>query len=157
MSPTRKIQRFTAEIGPIDVLLIAPGLSYWNYSGCTEGDWDFSFNLNVRSCTASSGFLPGMLAREAGRPINMSSVASSVKGVANRFAYGVTKAAVIGLTKSVAADFVAGSTATRSVATLQTPSLDARIRAQAANTGRSEQEVRAAFVGPTDGTFGSSG
>ena len=72
---------------------------------CTEQDWDFSFDLNVRSMyRMTKALLPGMLTQGGGSIVNMSSAASSVKGVPNRFVYGTTKAAVIGLTKSVAAD-----------------------------------------------------
>src|SRR4029450_6604656 len=72
---------------------------------CDEKSWDFSFDLNTKAhYRMIRAFLPGMLARGKGKIINMSSVASSIKGVPNRFVYGATKAAVIGLTKAVAAD-----------------------------------------------------
>jgi 2-keto-3-deoxy-L-fuconate dehydrogenase len=144
------IQRFAAEIGAIDVLFNCAGFVH---SGtilqCTEQDWDFAFNLNVRSMYhLIRAFLPGMLTRGNGSIINMSSVASSVKGVPNRFVYSVTKAAVIGLTKSVATDFVGRGIRCNAICpgTVQTPSLDERIRAEAAGTGRMEEEVRKAFI-----------
>ena len=144
------IQRFAAEMGTIDVLFNCAGFVH---SGtilqCTEQDWDFAFNLNVRSMYhLIRAFLPGMLAQGNGSIINMSSVASSVKGVPNRFVYSVTKAAVIGLTKSVASDFVGQGIRCNAICpgTVQTPSLDERIRAEAAGTGRTEEEVRRAFI-----------
>lgn len=144
------IQRFAAEIGAIDVLFNCAGFVH---SGtilqCTEQDWDFAFNLNVRSMYhLIRAFLPGMLTRGNGSIINMSSVASSVKGVPNRFVYSVTKAAVIGLTKSVATDFVGQGIRCNAICpgTVQTPSLDDRIRVEAAGTGRTEEEVRGAFI-----------
>jgi len=144
------IQRFAAEIGAIDVLFNCAGFVH---SGtilqCTEQDWDFAFNLNVRSMYhLIRAFLPSMLTRGNGSIINMSSVASSVKGVPNRFVYSVTKAAVIGLTKSVATDFVGRGIRCNAICpgTVQTPSLDERIRVEAAGTGRSEEEVRRAFI-----------
>jgi 2-keto-3-deoxy-L-fuconate dehydrogenase len=93
--------------------------------------------------------LPGMLAKKCGSIVNIASAASSVKGVANRFAYGSSKAAVVGLTKSVAADFVAQGVRCNAICpgTIESPSLAQRITAQAKESGKSEDEVRLAFVG----------
>ncbi|MEQ8860414.1 MAG: SDR family oxidoreductase [Pseudomonadales bacterium] len=99
---------------------------------CTPEDWQFSLNLNVTSMYQTiRSFIPGMLSAGGGNIINMSSVASSVRGVANRFAYGTTKAAVIGLTKAVAADFVSRSIRCNAICpgTVDTPSLQQRINA----------------------------
>src|SRR5580700_2287230 len=145
------IQRMADDIGAIDVLFNCAGVVH---SGTilqsSEEQLEYALNLNVRSMYhLIRAFMPAMLARRGGSIINMSSVASSLKGVPNRFAYSLSKAAVIGLTKSVAADFVGRGIRCNAICpgTVQTPSLNERIRAQASNTGRSEQEVRAAFVG----------
>jgi len=97
---------------------------------CEEQDWNFSYQLNVTAMyRLIKAFLPGMLERGHGNIINMSSVASSVTGVPNRFVYGVSKAAVIGLTKSVAADFVSRGIRCNAICpgTVETPSLDQRL------------------------------
>jgi 2-keto-3-deoxy-L-fuconate dehydrogenase len=99
---------------------------------CTPKDWDFSFNLNVRAMYVTiQAALPAMLARGGGSIINMASVAGSIKGIPNRFAYGASKAAVIGLTKAVAADFVTKGIRCNAIApgTVETPSLHERINA----------------------------
>jgi 2-keto-3-deoxy-L-fuconate dehydrogenase len=144
------IQRLAAEVGAIDVLFNCAGVVH---SGTilqsSEEEVDYAFNLNVRSMYyLIRAFLPSMLAQRRGSVINMSSVASSLKGVPNRFAYSVTKAAVIGLTKSVAADFVGQGIRCNAICpgTVQTPSLNERIRVQAAAAKRHEEEVRAEFV-----------
>jgi 2-keto-3-deoxy-L-fuconate dehydrogenase len=144
------IRRAADTIGAIDVLFNCAGIVH---SGtvlqASDRELDFAFDLNVRSMYyLIRAFLPEMLSRRRGSIINMSSVSSSVKGVSNRFVYSLTKAAVIGLTKSVAADFVSQGIRCNAICpgTVNTPSLDARIRTQAAASGRSEADVRADFV-----------
>jgi len=127
------IERAAADIGRIDVLINCAGFVHaGTILDCAERDWDFSFDLNVKSMYRTiRAFLPAMLDAGKGSIVNMSSVAGSIKGVANRFAYGATKAAVIGLTKSVAADFVTRGIRCNAICpgTVDTPSLDARLRA----------------------------
>lgn len=144
------IQRLAADIGAIDVLFNCAGLvQSGTILQSSEEELEYALNLNVRSMYhLIRAFLPAMLAQGGGSIINMSSVASSLKGVPNRFNYSLTKAAVIGLTKSVAADFVGQGIRCNAICpgTVQTPSLDVRIRTQAAASGRREEEVRSEFV-----------
>ena len=128
------VRALVCEIGPVDVLFNCAGVVHaGNVLEATDGDLDFAYDLNVKAMVrALRAVLPGMLERKDGAIINMASVASSVKGVPNRFAYGVTKAAVIGLTKSVAADFVAQGVRCNAICpgTVESPSLQERLKAQ---------------------------
>ena len=117
----------------VDILFNCAGVVHaGSILECSEDDWRFAFDLN---CTAMfrmiRAFLPGMVARGGGSIINMSSVASSVKGVPNRFAYQASKAAVVGITKSVAADFVAKGVRCNAICpgTVESPSLQDRLLA----------------------------
>jgi 2-keto-3-deoxy-L-fuconate dehydrogenase len=127
------IQKAAAETGAIDVLFNCAGfVHHGTILECDNKAWEFSFNLNVRSMFwVSKAFLPGMLKKGRGSIINMSSIASSVKGLPNRFVYGATKAAVIGLTKAIAADYVKQGIRCNCIGpgTVDTPSLQGRIAA----------------------------
>lgn len=148
---TDAVTALAKEIGPINVLVNAAGYVHQGtIFETSEKDWDFSFDLNVKSMHRTiSAFLPGMLETGAGSIVNIASAASSIRGVPNRYAYGTTKAAVIGLTKAVAADFILKGVRANAICpgTIQSPSLDERIAAVSAQTGRSLEQVRADFVG----------
>ena len=147
---TKAIDELAAEIGPIDILVNAAGfVHHGSVLECSDEDWDFSFDVNVKSMHRTArAFLPGMLERGAGSIVNISSGASSVRGIPNRHAYGASKAAVIGLTKAVAADFIKRGIRSNAICpgTIQSPSLDQRIATLAQTSGRSEDDVRADFV-----------
>jgi 2-keto-3-deoxy-L-fuconate dehydrogenase len=116
---------------------------------CSDKDWDFSFDLNVKSMHRTiKAALPSMLERGKGSIVNIASGASSVRGIPNRYVYGATKAAVIGLTKAVAADFIKRGIRANAICpgTIQSPSLDERIAAQAESSGQSLETVRQAFI-----------
>lgn len=135
--------------GPVDILFNCAGFVHQgSILDATEAEWDFAFNLNVRSMFRMiRAFLPAMLERGSGSIVNIASAAGSIKGAPNRFIYGTTKAAVIGLTKSVAVDTVARGVRCNAICpgTIQTPSLNDRIAANAAASGGLEA-ARAAFV-----------
>ena len=147
---TPEVEALAKAAGPIDVLVNCAGYVHQGtVLGCSESDWDFSFDLNVKSMHRTiRAFIPGMLEKGGGSIINISSVVSSVKGVPNRYAYGATKAAVIGLTKAVAADFIKKGIRANAVCpgTIQSPSLDERIAALMKQTGKSERQIRQDFV-----------
>ncbi len=127
------INALADEVGALDVLFNCAGYVHsGNILQCDEVSWARSLDLNISAMYRTiRAFLPAMLTRGQGSIINMSSVASSIKGVPNRFAYGATKAAVIGLTKAVAADFVQQGIRCNAICpgTVQTPSLEERLRA----------------------------
>ncbi len=139
------IDALVAEIGTVDILFNCAGIVHGGtVLDATLDDVDLAFDLNVKSMVRTiKAVLPGMLARGDGAIVNMSSVASSVKGVPNRFVYSTTKAAVIGLTKSVAADYVARGIRCNAICpgTVDSPSLQQRLRAQG-----DYDAARAAFV-----------
>jgi 2-keto-3-deoxy-L-fuconate dehydrogenase len=137
------------EAGPVDILFNCAGVVHQGtLMDATEAEWSVAFDLNCRSMFRTmQAFLPGMLARGRGAVLNMASVASSLKGVPNRFIYSASKAAVIGMTRSVATDYVTRGIRCNCLCpgTVGTPSLDERIAANAAAAG-SIDAARAAFV-----------
>ena len=144
------ISALVHDIGDVDILFNCAGfVDGGSILDCDEAAWERSFEINARSMyRLMRAVLPGMLARGGGSIVNMASVASSVKGAPNRFIYGTTKAAVVGMTKSVAADFVTRGIRCNAICpgTIESPSLQERIAAQAAATGASIDDVQAAFV-----------
>lgn len=139
------ISALNRDLGRVDILF--NGVGYVHAGGifeCDEQSWALSHELNVTSMyRMMRAFLPGMVERQSGSIINMSSVASSIKGVANRFAYGTTKAAIIGMTKAAAADVIHSGVRCNAICpgTVATPSLDERIQAAGG-----DEQTRAAFV-----------
>ena len=139
------VKAIVAEIGAVDVLFNCAGVVHsGSILDMPDKDLDFAFDLNVKAMIRTiRAVLPAMIERKDGIIINMASVASSIKGVPNRFAYGTTKAAVIGLTKAVAADYVAAGIRCNAICpgTVESPSLEGRMRAQG-----DYETARAAFI-----------
>ncbi len=139
-----------AETGPLDILVNAAGyVHHGTVLECSDRDWDFSYDLNVKSMHRTiKAYVPGMLEQGRGSIVNIASGAGSVRGIPNRYVYGATKAAVIGLTKAVAADFIKRGIRANAICpgTIQSPSLDERIAAQAEASGQAVETVRQAFI-----------
>jgi 2-keto-3-deoxy-L-fuconate dehydrogenase len=143
-------KQVAAEFGALDVLVNCAGyVHHGSVLDCSEQDWDFSFDLNVKSMHRTiRAFLPAMLEKNAGSIVNISSAVSSIRGVPDRYVYGATKAAVIGLTKAVAADFIRRGIRANAICpgTIESPSLEGRIRERSQTTGKTVAEVERAFV-----------
>ena len=147
---TRAVDAYAAKIGPVDILVNVAGfVHHGTVLTTSEKDWDFSFDLNVKSMHRTiNAFLPGMLerAKESGRTssiVNIASGASSVRGIPNRYAYGASKAAVIGLTKAVAADFIRDGVRCNAVApgTFKSPSWEDRVETLGKEWGSKEKAL----------------
>lgn len=147
---TDAVNAFAKKTGPIDVLVNAAGfVQHGSVLECDDKDWDFSMDLNVKSMHRTiKAFLPDMLAKGYGSIVNIASGAGSVRGIPNRYVYGASKAAVIGLTKAVAADFIKKGIRANAICpgTIQSPSLDERIATLAKNQNITEAAARQAFI-----------
>jgi len=129
------VEKFSSSLDKVDVLFNAVGfVHHGTILECNEKDWDFSFNVNIKSMYfMTQSILPKMIKQNKGNIINVSSIASSLKGLPNRFVYGTTKAAIIGFTKSIASDFLRNNVRCNAIApgTVHTPSWENRVRAEA--------------------------
>jgi 2-keto-3-deoxy-L-fuconate dehydrogenase len=147
---TEAVDALAREVGPIDILFNCAGyVHHGSVLECSDADWDFSFDLNVKSMHRTiKAFLPGMLEKGRGSIVNIASGASSVRGIANRYVYGASKAAVIGLTKAVAADFIKRGVRCNAICpgTVESPSLEGRIAALSAQSGQPIAAVKQAFI-----------
>src|SRR6476620_3234876 len=142
VTDTAAVNALAAKVGPVDVLFNCAGfVHHGTVLATSDQEWDFSFDVNVKSMHRTvKAFLPGMLEQRRGSIVNIASGASSVRGIPNRYAYGASKAAVIGLTKSVAADFIRQGIRANAVApgTFRSPSWEERVEALAPTLGSKE-------------------
>jgi 2-keto-3-deoxy-L-fuconate dehydrogenase len=148
---TDAVNAFAEKVGAVDVLLNCAGyVHHGTVLDCTEADWDFSFDVNVKSMHRTiRAFLPGMLQQaekrgKASSIVNIASGASSVRGIPNRYAYGASKAAVIGLTKAVAADFIRKGIRCNAICpgTVRSPSWEERVEALGRDIGSKEKALK---------------
>ena len=143
---TAAVQAMAKRVGTVDVLFNCDGfVHHGDALNCSDKDWDFSFDLNVKAMhRAIQAFLPGMAEKKQGAIINMASGAGPSKAVANRYVYTATKAAVVGLTKAVAFDFVRRGVRCNCICpgTIQSPSLDDRIEALGKDVGGTDKARR---------------
>lgn len=144
------IAALAKEVGPINILFNGAGYVHaGTILDCDEAAFDFSLNLNVRAMyRVTRAFLPAMLENGGGSIINVASVAGSIKGAPNRFVYGATKAAVIGMTKAIAADFITRGVRCNAICpgTVESPSLRDRMTALAKSTNQTVEQAEAWFV-----------
>src|SRR5262245_17449718 len=138
------------ELGAPDVLVNCAGyVHHGSVLDCSEKDWDFSFDLNVKSMHRTiKAFLPTMLAKKAGAIVNISSAVSSIRGVPDRYVYGASRPAIVGLIKAVAADFIRQRIRANAICrgTIESPSLEGRLKDRSQATGKSLQEIERAFI-----------
>ncbi|KAB2875353.1 MAG: SDR family oxidoreductase [Bauldia sp.] len=147
---TDAVDGIARKYGAVDILYNCAGfVHHGTVLTTSDADWDFSFDINAKAMHRTiRAFLPGMLEKGKGAIVNISSGASSVRGIPNRYAYGASKAAVIGLTKAVAADYIRQGVRANAICpgTIQSPSLDQRIADQAKAQGKTLDEIRQAFI-----------
>ena len=139
----KAIEEFSEKLEKVDVLFNAVGfVHHGTILDCDEKDWDFSFNVNIKSMYLMTKFIiPKMIKQNKGSIINISSIASSLRGLPNRFVYGTTKAAIIGFTKSIASDFIKNNIRCNAIApgTVHTPSWEGRVQ-DAANPEKAKKD-----------------
>ena len=147
---TAAVDAIARKYGPVDILFNCAGfVHHGTVLTTSDEEWDFSFDINAKAMHRTiRAFLPGMIEKGAGSVVNISSGASSVRGIPNRYVYGASKAAVIGLTKAVAADYIKQGIRVNAICpgTIESPSLDQRIDTQAKALNKTIDEIRQAFV-----------